>query len=69
MTLPDLYVGKIVHFVGVSDLVRGRHLPTIVVRILENQVNRVVLTIFSDQLESGVASSSRREPSVGYAAR
>ncbi len=34
-TLPDLYVGKIVHF---------------------------------DQLERGVASSSRREPSVGYSA-
>jgi len=49
MDLPDLYVGKIVHFVGVSDQVRGRHLPTIVVRNL-------------------VASSTRREPSVGYSA-
>ncbi len=68
MSLPDLYVGKIVHFVGVSDQVRGRHLPAIVVRIAEDQINRVVLTIFTDQLESGVASSSRREPSIGYSA-
>lgn len=68
MSQPDLYVGKIVHFVGVSDQVRGRHLPAIVVRILEDQVNRVVLTIFTDQIESGVASSSRREPSVSYSA-
>ncbi len=57
-TLPDLYVGKVVHFVGVNDLVHGRHLPTIVVRILENQVNRVVLTIFSDEVERGLRGVS-----------
>jgi len=35
MSLPDLDVGKIVHCVGVSDPVCGRHLPAIVVRIVE----------------------------------
>jgi len=33
MILPALYVGKIVHFGGVNEQVRGRHLPAIVVWI------------------------------------
>jgi hypothetical protein len=39
MSLPDLYACKIVHDAGVSDHVRGRHLPAIVVRIVVNGVN------------------------------
>jgi hypothetical protein len=68
MSLPDLYVGKIVHFVGIGTPVRGRHFPAIVVRIADEGINRVVLTIFTDQVERCAASSTRRESSVGYSA-
>jgi hypothetical protein len=66
--LPKLYVGKIVHFVGVSEPVRGYHFPAIVVRILDEGLNRVVLTIFTDQVERGAASSTKRERGIGYSA-
>ena len=54
--------------VGVGTQVRGRHFPAIVVRIADEGINRVVLTIFMDQIERGAASSTRRESSVGYSA-
>ena len=64
MRMPDLYVGKIVHYVGVSDHIRSRHLPAIVVRIAVEGLNRIVLTIFTHQVERGAATSTMREPSV-----
>ena len=67
-SLPDLYVGKIFHFVGVGGATQGVHLPAIVVRIAGEGINRVVLTIFTDQIERGAASSTERESSVGYSA-
>jgi hypothetical protein len=54
--------------VGVGTQVRGRHFPAIVVHIADEGINCVVLTIFTDQIERGAASSTRRESSVGYSA-
>ena len=40
----------------------------IVVRIAAEVLNRVVLTIFTDQLERGASMSTMHEPSVSYSA-
>lgn len=44
------------------------YLLAIVVRILKEDVNRVVLTIVTDQLVHGAASSTKLELSIGDAA-
>jgi hypothetical protein len=46
--LLDLSVGKIVHIVGVSGATQGVHLPAIVVRIIDGQLKRVILTTFDE---------------------
>ncbi len=67
-SLPPVYVGKIVHFVGGSEQLRGRCLPAIVVRMMDDERNRVVLTIFTDQIVLGATSAATREMSIGYSA-
>ena len=67
-SLPPVYVGKIVHFVGGTEQIQGRHLPAIVVRMMDDEFNRVVLTIFTDQIVLGATSSATREMSIGYSA-